>query len=88
MVVAERIKEYSENFIGLLSGIILNIVIFLLFIYLFRYDITYVRVWIVMEVEKFFKWKLKSCKCVSSDFSMELLYLVIFIIWIIHLGYL
>lgn len=83
-----EIKKYSENFIGLLSGIILNIVIFLLFIYLFRYDITYVGVGIVMEVEKLFKWKLKNCKCVSSDFWMELLYLFIFIIWIIHLGYL
>lgn len=83
-----KINEYSENFIGLLSEIILNIVIFLLFIYLFKYDTTYVRVGIVMEVEKLFKWKLKNCKCVSSGFWVELLYLFIFIIWIIHLGYL
>lgn len=83
-----KINEYSENFIGLLSEIILNIVIFLLFIYLFKYDTTYVRVRIVMEVEKLFKWKLKNCECVSSGFWVELLYLFIFIIWIIHLGYL
>ena len=83
-----KINEYSENFIGLLSEIILNIVIFLLFIYLFKYDTTYVRVRIVMEVEKLFKWKLNNCECVSSGFWVELLYLFIFIIWIIHLGYL